>query len=215
MFDVIQPLQNVVGPTPTLITLTITEGFTVWCLVSVYCGIVLSAPWVFYQIWAFVAAGLYPQEKQYVHIFMPMSLTLFLLGVLLCQFIVLPIGISWLLSFTKWVGVEPVLRLSDWLTFAILMPVMFGVAFQLPLVMYFLYKVGIFTIESYTGSWKIAFMIILILSCFLSASPDPVSALCMAVPMWSLYYLGIWLCITWPNPPMDLEEANSEEMIEV
>src|SRR5436305_1722933 len=82
-------------------------------------------------------------EKKYVHIFLPFSLGLFMAGVAVCQFLVLPWGIHWLLEFSHWIKVEPELRLSEWLSFAILMPVLFGVGFQLPLVMLFLYKIDV------------------------------------------------------------------------
>ena len=62
----------------------------------------LGSPWIFYQLWMFVAAGLYPHEKKYIHIFLPLSLVLFILGVCLCQFLVLPNGIHWLLSFSEY-----------------------------------------------------------------------------------------------------------------
>ena len=65
----------------SLTTLTITESFMTYLLVSIYCGIVLSSPWIFWQLWQFIGAGLYPHEKKYVHVYLPLSLFLFLGGV--------------------------------------------------------------------------------------------------------------------------------------
>ena len=73
-----------------LTTLSAQEAFVVYFKVSILCGIVLASPFIFYQFWAFVGAGLYPHEKKYVHIYLPFSVGLFLTGVLLCQFVVLP-----------------------------------------------------------------------------------------------------------------------------
>jgi sec-independent protein translocase protein TatC len=198
-----------------LIALTITEPFTVWCQVSVYTGLVLASPWIFYQLWMFVAAGLYPHEKRYVYIFLPFSLTLFLAGVALCQFVVLPLGIHYLLWFADWLGVEPELRLNDWLGFAIMMPVIFGLAFQMPLVMFFLYRAGIVEVETYTKAWRMAIFIVTIIGFMMAPSPDPLSGLSLAIPLILLYFLGIWLCKTWPRPELDLGEPDPSEMVEV
>ena len=112
-------------------------------------GLVLSSPWVFYQLWAFVAAGLYRHERQYVKKFLPFSLGLFLGGVLLCFFGVLPLTLKFLLQFNVWLGIEPTLRISEWMSFATILPLVFGLAFQTPLVMLFLARIGIFTADDY------------------------------------------------------------------
>jgi len=201
---------------PSLQSLTATETFIVWMKVSVYCGIVLSSPWIFYQMWAFVAAGLYPHEKKYVHIYLPFSLALFLCGVLVCQYLVMPIGIHYLLSFNEWMNVEPNLRLTDWLSFAIMMPLITGAAFQTPLVMFFLERAGIVTVEQYQKHWRIAIFGLTLAGALLAASPDPLSMLSLAVPMCCLYWLGILLCKYMPrHKDLDLDVPESEELIEV
>ena len=123
-------IRDLIRP-PTLSALSVTEAFMVWLQVAIYIGFVLASPWIFFQLWMFVAAGLYPTEKRLVHVYLPFSLALFLVGVLVCEFVVMPIGIHYLLSFNQWMNIEPDLRLSEWLTFAILMPLVFGIAFQL------------------------------------------------------------------------------------
>jgi sec-independent protein translocase protein TatC len=200
---------------PTLESLSITETFMVWVRVAIYCGFVLAAPWIFYQIWMFVAAGLYPHEKKYVHYFLPLSLTLFVAGAALCQFVVLPIGIHYLLQFNAWLNIEPDLRLSEWLSFAIWMPILFGVSFQTPLVMYFLERIGVFSVETYRGYRRIAIFIMFALSAVLSVSPDPFSMCAMAIPMCLLYELGILLCRMNPRKQIDLDVEEPEETVEV
>ena len=71
----------------------------------------IASPWVFYQMWAFVAAGLYPHEKRYVYTLLPASVALFLAGVVLCQLVVLPSAVRALLTFNDWAGYDPDLRL--------------------------------------------------------------------------------------------------------
>ena len=168
--------------------------------VSVYCGIVLASPWIFYQMWMFVAAGLYPHEKKYVHVYLPFSLFLFLCGVALCEFLVLPIGLHYLLGFNEWMGIQPELRLSDWLSFAIMMPLIFGAAFQTPLIMFFMERLGIVDVSFYQRHRRIAIFVLALAAALLAVSPDPLSMMAMAIPLWALYELGILLCKLSPKP---------------
>jgi sec-independent protein translocase protein TatC len=208
-------ITSELGRPPILSSLSVTEMFMAWIKVAIYCGFVLAAPWIFYQIWVFVAAGLYPQEKKYVHYFLPLSLGLFLAGAALCQFVVLPVGIYYLLSFNEWLNIEPDLRFSEWLGFAIWTPVLFGVSFQTPLVMYFLERIGVFTVDTYRNYRRIAIFIMFVLSAVLAVSPDPFSMTAMALPMCALYELGILLCRMNPKKPIDLDVEEPEETVEV
>lgn len=206
--------RKVIRPA-TLSTLTVTEAFIVYFKVSVYCGIVLASPWIFYQLWMFVAAGLYRHERRYVNIYLPFSLTLFLAGVFLCEFLVLPKAVDYLLSFNEWMGVEPNLRLSDWLTFAIVTPLMFGVSFQTPLIMLFLNRLGIMSVETYTRHRRIALFALACVAVVLSASPDAISYLSLVIPMWGLYEFGILLCRFMPRPQPAGDVPEEDEMVEV
>jgi sec-independent protein translocase protein TatC len=192
---------------PSLMSLTITEPFTVYFKVSAFCGIVLASPWIFYQLWLFIAAGLYSHEKRLVHVNLPLSIALFLGGVALCEGIVLPTGVDYLLSFNDWLGYEPEPRLSDWLSFALLMPLVFGVAFQTPLVMVFLERIGLFTVEGYRRYRRLAIFLMAVLAAVLSVTPDYYSMLALTVPLWGLYEVGILLCRRYPRSPSELEES--------
>jgi sec-independent protein translocase protein TatC len=203
------------GRAPSLISLTVTEPFMTYFKVSMYSGVILASPWIFYQLWMFVAAGLYRHEKKYVYLYLPLSLGLFLGGVALCEFLALPLGVHYLLSFNAWLGVEPELRLSDWLNFAVMMPLIFGVAFQTPLVMLFLERLGIVRLEVYTKNRRIAVFILAVVAALLAAAPDALNMLMLALPMWGLYELGILLCRFAPRPKEDIEEPHQLEMVEV
>lgn len=207
--------QQLIGRRPALSTLSVTEAFIVYFKVSIYVGLILAAPWIFYQLWSFIAAGLYPNEKRLVHVYMPFSVILFLMGVFLCQFFVIPVAIDYLLSFNEWMNLEPDLRLNEWLSFAIMMPLIFGVAFQLPMVMFALYRVGIVDVELYTRHRRIAMFLMAVLAIILSASPDVFSMMSLTVPLWVLYEVGILMCRWSPRPAYVEDEAEPEEMIEV
>src|SRR5262249_48093041 len=142
-----------------LTTLSAQEAFVVYFKVSIICGIVLSSPWLFYQFWAFVGAGLYPHEKRYVYVFFGPSLGLFIAGVLLCQFVVLPGAVKALLAFNSYLGFDPDIRLNEWLGLALILPLVFGLSFQTPLVMIFLNRIGVFTAQDYLSKWRHACML--------------------------------------------------------
>ena len=161
--------------------------------ISMVAGFVLTSPWVFYQIWLFVAAGLFPSERKHVYIYLPMSLGLFLAGAIFCYFFVFPIVLDFLISFNKWLGIEIQPRLSEYISLALMLPVMFGISFQLPLIMLFLERIGVMTVKGYSENWRMAILVISIASMLLTPS-DPQSMLLMMFPLIILYVAGIQLC---------------------
>jgi len=169
------------------------EAFSIWLKASLVVGVLLSSPWVFYHIWAFVAAGLYPHEKRYVHIFLPFSLGLFLLGAATAYLFVFGPVLDFLFGFNRWLGLDPDPRISEWLSFVLLLPLGFGISFQLPLVMLFMERIGVFGVESYLSKWRIAVLVIFVLSAVLTPA-DPYSLLLMACPLTLLYFFGLLLC---------------------
>jgi sec-independent protein translocase protein TatC len=177
----------------SLVSLAPLETITIFFMVCLVSGLVMASPWVFYQIWAFVAAGLYRHERGYVKKYLPFSLGLFLSGVFLCFLFVLPITLSFLLQFNVWLGVAPTLRLSEWMGFATILPLIFGLAFQTPLVMLFLERINVFTVADFRAKRKFAILVITIAAAVLTPGQDPFSMLLLAVPMILLYELGILL----------------------
>jgi sec-independent protein translocase protein TatC len=174
-----------------VVTLAPLEGITILFMVCTITGLVITSPWVFYQIWAFVAAGLYRHERHYVLKFLPFSLGLFLTGVFLCFFGVLPVTLGFLLELNVWLNIEPSLRLSEWMSFATLLPLVFGICFQTPLVMLFLERVGILTAEDFRSKRKFAILIIITAAAILTPGPDVFSQCMLALPMILLYEVGI------------------------
>jgi sec-independent protein translocase protein TatC len=157
-----------------------------------------------------VAAGLYPHEKGYVFMYLPFSLTLFLSGCALCFFYVLKYVLDFLFMFNDWMNVDPDMRISEWFGFALFLPLGFGVAFQLPLVMLFLERIGVMTVPAYLSKWRISVMVIIVASAILTPA-DPYSMLLMAIPLVFLYFLGIGLCRYLPRrrSPFDEEESGA------
>ena len=208
--------QKLVGRRPTLSTLNVQEAFVVFFKVAIVTGFVLASPWIFYQIWSFIAAGLYPHEKRYINVFLPFSLFLFLLGVGVCEFLVMPAAVKALLGFNEWLGLEPDLRLNEWLGFAIWMPLIFGLSFQTPLVMLFLERIGVLDVSAFRGKRRVVWFLMAIFAAVITPSTDAFSMLFLWVPMCLLYELGIGLCLLSPRPPtLDVEVPEPEDMVEV
>jgi sec-independent protein translocase protein TatC len=184
-----------------LTSLSVQEAFMVYFKVSLLCGVVLSCPWIFFQIWAFVAAGLYPHEKKIVWNSLPYAVGLFL---------VLPGAVKALLAFNNWIGVDPDLRLNEWLAFALILPLVFGLSFQTPLVMVILNRIGLFGWEDYARRWRGAIMILAVFSALITPTPDALTMLYLFLPMFGLYLLGILICKWYPPPARDDDDESDD-----
>jgi sec-independent protein translocase protein TatC len=190
----------------------IMEGFMVYFKMSLLCGFILACPWIFYQMWAFIGAGLYPHEKKLVNVYLPYSVALFVGGTVLCQFVVMPRAVEALLGFYKWIDVDPDLRLNEWLSFALLMPLVFGLSFQTPLVMMFLNKVGIVTYETHKRTWRYAMFGLAVGTALLCPSTDVVSWLSLFIPTFGLYLVGVLICYLMPNQGLLAPVEEEEEV---
>jgi sec-independent protein translocase protein TatC len=191
----------------------IMEAFMVYFKMSLLCGVILACPWIFYQMWAFIGAGLYPHEKKLVNVYLPYSVGLFVGGCLLCQFLVMPRAVEAMLAFYKWLDIEPDMRLNEWLSFALLMPLVFGISFQTPLVMMFLNKVGIVTYETHKRTWRYAMFGLAVGTALLCPSTDVVSWLSLFIPTFGLYLVGVLICYL--RPPGGLAAPNDEAEVGV
>jgi sec-independent protein translocase protein TatC len=175
-----------------------TETFSVYVKASLLVGVLLASPWIFYYIWHFVAAGLYPHERRYVHMYLPFSLGLFLAGAALAFFVVFQPVLDFLFSFNRSLGIDPEPRINEWLSYVLVLPVGFGLGFQLPLVMLFLERIGIFTVRSYLAQWRIAVLTIFVVAAVLTP-PDPYSMMLLGSSLLFLYFGGVLLCKLLPR----------------
>jgi sec-independent protein translocase protein TatC len=192
-----RPLAD--DPRIHMTSLNAQEVFMIYMKASIMLGVVIASPWVFYQIWSFVAAGLYPHERRYVHIFLPVSLALFLAGAAVAFFFAFEKVLAFLLSFNRMMGIDPQLRINEWMSFVLLLPLGFGISFQLPLVMLFLERIGLITVKTYLASWRMAILVIFVLAMILTPTGDPYTLLLMACPLTLLYFGGVLLCKVLPK----------------
>src|SRR5260370_19245605 len=94
------------------------EAFMIYLKVSLILGVIISSPWVIYQLWLFIGAGLYSHERKYVYTYLPMSIILFLGGAAFCFFGVIPFVLNFLFEFNKWLGLRAEIKMASWITFA-------------------------------------------------------------------------------------------------
>ena len=188
-------------------SLSAQEAFMIWIKAGFVTGVIMASPYIFWQLWSFVAAGLYPHEKRYVYLYLPFSIILFLWGAAMAFFFAFSYVLDFLFGFNRAMHIDPDPRISEWLGFVVFMPLGFGIAFQLPLVMLFLQRVGILETKAYVAKWRLAILIIFITAAILTPSPDPVSMLMMALPLAFLYFLGIALCRWMPRNRNPYAEA--------
>lgn len=190
--------ESVASESNRVIGTGVTQGFMVFVKAGLVLGLIIASPWVFWFVWSFVAAGLYPHEKSYVYIFLPFSLFLFLAGAALAFFVAIRFVLNFLFWFYEVLNIAPYPVINDWMSFILILPLGFGISFQLPLVMLFLERIGIFSVQNYTSQWKVAVLVICIISTVLTPA-DPQSMILMAVPLVFLYFGGIQLCKFMPK----------------
>ena len=174
------------------------EAFMIYLKVSLIVGAIISSPWIFYQLWLFIGAGLYTHERKYVYTYFPMSIILFLGGAAFCFFVVIPFVLNFLFTFNTMLQLRPEIKISTWITFALLVSVMFGLSFQLPLVMLFLDRISIVSAKFFREKRRHAILVIAFLSMVLTPS-DPISMMMMMIPLCILYEFGILLCVRAAN----------------
>lgn len=175
-----------------LVSLGGIEDFWTFMAASLLFAAVIAAPYVLYQIWAFVGAGLYKRERRVVMKYVPFASALLITGVLFGYLVVVPYGLFYLIKIMDFGNVQPVLAVSQYFSFLLTLTVALGFVFQMPLLMLALQKVGLVTHEAWRKNWRYVVLIFFIVAAVLTP-PDPFTQLMMAGPMVLLYILGLVL----------------------
>jgi len=179
-------------PMPTrLVFIAPTEAFFVNLKVAFYAGLFLSVPLLLFQVWKFVAPGLYEHERRYSFPFLIISTVLFLLGGVFAYVVILPVALHFLIAQggELW---KPNITLSNYLAFCMRLILAAGLIFEFPVLMYFLAKVGVVTPEFLIKNRKYAVLVAFILSAILTP-PDVFSQVLLAVPLFLLFEVSIFI----------------------
>lgn len=186
----LQPLQRLPDP-PPIVGLAPAEAFFAKLKVAFIAAIFAASPVVFYQLWQFVAPGLYQNEKRYVIPFVLFASFFFLLGAGFCYQVVLPIAFAFFLDEYKTIGVQATLRISEYFSFTSRMLLAFGVTFELPVLSFFFARVGLITHHTLIDFFRYSVVIIFIVAAVLTPGPDVASQLLLAGPLLLLYIISI------------------------
>jgi sec-independent protein translocase protein TatC len=165
------------------------EGFTTRLKVSVYAGIVLASPVLFWQLWRFITPGLYKNEKRYVVPFVSAAVVLFATGVT-TAILVFPKALTWLINISG-SGIVPLFSPARYFTLYTSMCLIFGLVFMYPLVVVFLELVGVVPSAKWRRWRRPAIVIIFLVAAIITPSSDPFSFLAMAIPMLLFYEVSI------------------------
>ncbi|MDB4954186.1 MAG: Sec-independent protein translocase, TatC subunit, partial [Myxococcales bacterium] len=185
------PIDQDWGP-PKLIYTGLTQPFWVDMSVGMWAGIFLASPFIFYELWRFIAPGLYKRERKVTVSFAVFSAVFFVSGALFCFYFALPKLYDFLLSYNDR-DLQSLPNIQEYLDLTRDMMLAFGAIFELPLLIYFLAMVGLVTHRSL---WKFSrwfIVLAFIIGAILTPGPDVVSQLMMATPMIVLYYISIVL----------------------
>ncbi|RZA21918.1 MAG: twin-arginine translocase subunit TatC, partial [Proteobacteria bacterium] len=157
---------------------------------------IISCPIWLYQLWKFLEPALYETEKKYILPFMFFSISLFLAGVALCYYVVLPIALEYLIGLGKEMGTTAIITISDYLSLVMLMMLGFGLVFETPIVLVLLALLDLISADTLRSNRRVIVVIITIVAAIATPTPDPISMLAMAFPMWLLFE-GSILVIAW------------------
>ncbi len=194
-----RPLVEALPPGSKLIFTALPEAFFVYLQVGLVAAIFLASPFIFYQIWAFIAPGLYDEEKRHIIPIAACSAFFFVVGASFCYFVVFPFAFTFFVGFaTDDIAAMP--SLSEYLGFALKLLIAFGLIFEMPLFTFFLSRMGLVTAGLMRKTRRYAILVIFIIAAILTP-PDVMSQLLMAVPMLLLYELSIWVAAACGRKP--------------
>jgi len=169
------------------------ESFSLYVKVSLYAAICLSVPFLLYQIWAFIAPGLYPHERSYAVPFVFLSTISFAIGAAFAYYILFPPAAAYLLGLGH--DFQLLLKATDYFDFIILIMLAMGIVFQMPAVTYILARLGLITAGFLIRIWKTSLIVILLAAAILSPTSDVLNMMLFAAPMIVLY--GVSIFVAW------------------
>jgi sec-independent protein translocase protein TatC len=184
------------------------DGMNLYIHVSLVCGVILASPFILYQVWLFIAPGLYRKEKRFVVPFMAATVGLFLTGAYFGYFWVLPSAVHIMLDnfgrkFTAVISIE------EYTGFFLSIILGLGISFELPILIFFLALFGIVSPRFLWKHFRYAILVIFLVAGIICPMPDPVSMCIYATPLLALYLIGIGVA-WWVHPSRKRKEETAE-----
>jgi sec-independent protein translocase protein TatC len=169
----------------------IISGFTIYMKIAFLAGIFLTIPLTLYEVWKFIAPGLYRKEKKYVIPFLVSSVILFLSGAVFCYLIVLPSSFEFLIKFSKEMGINPIPMVDEYIDLVNMMLLGFGLIFEMPVIIAFLSMFGLVSANFLWTKFKYSIVIIVALAAVISPTGDAYNLMLWSAPMIVLYIISI------------------------
>jgi sec-independent protein translocase protein TatC len=176
---------KVIGPT---------EGIANYLRIGGMAGVALVMPYILIELWGFISPALHPREKRYAFFMIPSALLLFVAGAAFAWFLMIPAAVRFLAGFdlgvfqTEWTS-------ENYIPFVTALLFWIGVCFELPLVVFFLAKLGILGPRLLLKGWRYAVVLICVVSAAITPTVDPFNMMLVALPMVGLYFLGVLLSL--------------------
>ncbi|MDD3846313.1 MAG: twin-arginine translocase subunit TatC [Syntrophorhabdaceae bacterium] len=185
----LQPFKKVMPPGSSFIFTGVTEAFLTYFKIWILTAVTISSPVIIHQMWMFVSPGLYEKERKYVYPLLFWGTFFFAVGVTFCYTVVMPNLYRFFVSYAS-DFVIPMPDLKGYVSLTLKLLVIFGFIFELPLVAYFLARVGILNYRFLAKKRRYAILGAFVLSAIITP-PDPISQILVALPLWGLYELSV------------------------
>jgi len=202
-----QPLLSALPSGATMIATDVTGTFLVPLKVTLMSGFLIALPYVLYQMWAFVAPGLYQHEKRLAVPVIVSSFAFFLVGMSFAYFVVFPVAFGFFVGYTP-PGVQMMTDIDKYLSFVLTMFLAFGLTFETPVVVVVLVRMGVVSLEKLKAARAYVIVGAFVVGAIFTP-PDVISQLLLAVPLWLLYEVGLLLARFVSVPKRDTEEETA------
>lgn len=186
-----EPLKVVLPQGSNIIFTQVQEPFFTAMKVAFFAGLIVALPIIFWQFWLFVAPGLYENEKKYVIPFVLSATFMFLCGASFCYYVVIPLGFNFLVNFGGQLFTA-LPSIGEYVGFFTKLLIAFGISFEMPVITFFLAKLGLVTAKTLKNFFRYSIVIIFIFAAIVTP-PDILSQFLMAIPMILLYLLSIYV----------------------
>jgi sec-independent protein translocase protein TatC len=204
-----RPIEGALPAGSRLTILRVQEGFLTYLKIAMLGGIFAASPVILYQAWKFVAPGLYQKEKRYVWPFVAAATVFFFAGASFAYWVVFPFALPFLLGFAG-EAVQATISIAAYLSFATQMLLAFGIVFELPVVVFFLSKIGVISYRTLSRNRGYALILISIVAAVLTP-PDAFSMILMGLPLYALFEISILVARIFGQPPSEKKEEEEDE----
>ena len=180
------------GPAGKLYFMNPSEVVFAYMEIALYAGVLFTLPVLLYEVWAFVAPALWPEERRAVLVILPTAVILFYVGLVFAYYLVIPAAVTFFMGFATQT-LQPMFSLESYLSFILALTLPFGFIFELPLIVVFLAKIGLVTGDFLKGKRKILIVIAFIFAAVVSPTTDIFTQTMIAVPLIVLYEISLFI----------------------